>query len=451
MAETSADTPFAVTWEAELTRPRPFLCTAFHGEAFRLVCHPRQGGQALAGLSGAAVRLRWQSAGMDAGQWYAKDGAYDPATGAVSAVWDAACDDGGDDVRFFLAIETAGGVSFRIHGALRLAPSPGFSPAAPLPESVAAELRAAIAAEQAARAQADAEEADARKQADETLRAAIDAHAGRTDNPHEVTAAQVGALTEAAADGRYVRVPSDAETIVLNHLLRGLRFYAHNDAEAGPDGNSPFFVIGSQLSGGQLREDRWVAKIFYNAIEFLRAPGTERVRLEFNRPGAAARATSEAIVLWKELMAQISAHDAAGDAHADLRAQIADIELTPGPQGEPGPQGPKGDKGDKGDPGDDATVTVDANWDVESENAIQNKTVAMWRNGVPSLTWNGENALLTIPNGNYQIGFNSISADGATLVVNMAGGSPLDIDVPLASKAYVDGLVGDIDAALAQI
>ena len=54
------------------------------------------------------------------------------------------------------------------------------------------------------------------------------------------------------------------------------------------------------------------------------------MRLEFNRPGAAARATSEAIVLWKELMAQIAAHDAAGDAHAD-------IALTPGPQGEPGP------------------------------------------------------------------------------------------------------------------
>ena len=78
------------------------------------------------------------------------------------------------------------------------------------------------------------------------------------------------------------------------------------------------------------------------------------MRLEFDRPGEAARATSEAIVLWKELVAQISAHDAAGDAHADLRQAIADIELTPGPQGpqgEPGPQGPKGDKGDKGDAG----------------------------------------------------------------------------------------------------
>ena len=75
------------------------------------------------------------------------------------------------------------------------------------------------------------------------------------------------------------------------------------------------------------------------------------MRLEFDRPGAAARATSEAIVIWKELMAAIAAHDAAVDAHPDLRAQIADIELTPGPQGEPGPQGPKGEKGNKGDTG----------------------------------------------------------------------------------------------------
>lgn len=72
------------------------------------------------------------------------------------------------------------------------------------------------------------------------------------------------------------------------------------------------------------------------------------MRLEFNRPGAVARATSEAIVLWKELMAQITAHDATGDAHADLRQALADIALTPGPQGEPGPQGPKGDPGEDG-------------------------------------------------------------------------------------------------------
>ena len=512
MAETSADTPFAVTWEAELTRPRPFLFTAFHGEAFRLVCHPRQGGQALAGLSGAAVRLRWQSAGMDAGEWYAKDGAYDPATGAVSAVWDADCDDGGDDVRFFLAIETAGGVSFRVHGALRLAPSPGFSPAAPLPESVAAELQAAIdaeqaartqadEAEQAARTQADAEEAAARKQADEalaqadeTLRAAIDAHAGRTDNPHAVTAAQVGALTEAAANGRYVRVPPDAETIVLNHLLRGLRFYAHNDAEAGPDGNSPFFVIGSQLSGGQLREDRWLAKLFYNAIEFLRAPGTERVRLEFNRPGD-DKANSDAIVIWKEMVAAL-AEATEGLIGADggtvggvLRMKnpkIAtdddtahDIALVPNGGGQGlQVQFPGGStamirmktgtlatteevkdglaaKQDKLVAGENVTLTAQADGTVKIDaenNAIpKNMATGRFPNGtekpIIDIVWDVESIY-----GRYAYYFSAF-LDNSQVVKFLIGqdgsGSLVEREVP--TKAYVDGLVGDIDAALAQI
>ena len=344
MADT---TPFAVTWDAELSRPLPFGVRAFHGETFRLVCRPTQGGAPLTGLDGAAVTLRWQSAGMAADQWYAKPGAYDPADGALSAVWDPDCDDGGDEVRFFLALETAAGERcLRAHGTLRLAPSPGFSPAAPIPESLAEALRKAIAEETQARADADEALGQAAKNA-------LDAHADDHGNPHAVTAAQVGAQTQGEADLRYVRVAPDAATSVLNRLLRGLRFYAHNEAEAGTDGNSPFFVIGSQLDGDQLREDRWLAKIFYNAIEFLRAPGTERVRLEFNRPAISARATSEAIVLWKELMAKIAEHDASADAHPDLREALAEIELTPGPQGPQGETGPQGPKGDKGDPGED--------------------------------------------------------------------------------------------------
>ena len=39
-------------------------------------------------------------------------------------------------------------------------------------------------------------------------------------------------------------------------------------------------------------------------------------------------------------------------AIADLKNQIANISLTPGPQGEPGPQGPvRATKGEKGEPG----------------------------------------------------------------------------------------------------
>ena len=334
--------------------------------------------------------------------------------------------------------------------------------------------------------------------------AAISAHVGRADNPHRVTAAQVGALTEAAANGRYVRVPPDAETIVLNLLLRGLRFYAHNDAEAGPDGNSPFFVIGSQLSGGQLREDRWVAKLFYNAIEFLRAPGTERVRLEFNRPGAAARATSEAIVLWKELMAQIAAHDADEAAHADIRQALAEIALTPGPQGEPGPQGPKGDKGDKGDtgatgpqgePGPQGPKGDTGETGPQGPKGDKGDTGPQGDKGDKGDTGEtgpqgekgdkgdkgdtgpqgpqgpkgdpGEVSALPAATadtlGGVKVGSGlAVTADGTLSATGGGSGvqidttmpdEPSDANVPSTKllKDYVDGLVGDIDAALAQI
>ena len=429
MAETSADTPFAVTWEAELTRPRPFLCTAFHGEAFRLVCHPRQGGQALAGLSGAAVRLRWQSAGMEAGQWYAKEGAYDPATGALSAVWDPDCDDGGDDVRFFLALETPGGASFRIHGALRLAPSPGFTPAAPLPESVAAELRAAIDAE-----------------ADEALEKALQDHATRADNPHGVTAEQVGAATPEAIAEALAGALARAGCNQLTAPVKLIR----KDGSA-----NPVLLIGSQVDGEGMKEDRWTLALHYDRLVFRTTPGGEVHTLLFNRPGD-DKANSDAIVLWKEMVAALAEategligadggtvggvlrmknpkiatdddtdHDiavvpnaagaglqlqfpggntamvraksgtlatvaevnAAAAAEAEAREQaIAEIELTPGPQG---PQGPKGDKGDP------ATVPIDTTMPAE----------------------------------------------------------PSDAKVPSTKllKDYIDGLVGDINAALAQI
>ena len=43
--------------------------------------------------------------------------------------------------------------------------------------------------------------------------------------------------------------------------------------------------------------------------------------------------------------------DAVWQAIADLKNQIANISLTPGPQGEAGPQGPAGEKGEQGIPG----------------------------------------------------------------------------------------------------
>lgn len=95
---------------------------------------------------------------------------------------------------------------------------------------------------------------------------------------------------------------------------------------------------------------------------------------------------------------------------------------------------------------------VDGAFLVASENPVQNKVIANWRAGVPTLTWNGENAGLTIPNGNYQLLFSENEGqDGVTVKFNMGGGTPFEKAIPLASKSYVDGLIGDISAALAAI
>ena len=161
-------TPLAFRWESEVSAPKPFRARAFHGESFTLACTPTQYAKPLAGLSGAAVALRWQTDGMDPDEWYEAPGAYDPATGELSAAWSPDCDTGADRVRFFLALETPGGASFRAFGTLDLAPSPGFTPAQRLPESQLDKLRDALQ-----------DEATARQQADNALETALQDHTKR--------------------------------------------------------------------------------------------------------------------------------------------------------------------------------------------------------------------------------------------------------------------------------
>ncbi|KHS52544.1 hypothetical protein [Brevibacterium linens] len=55
-------------------------------------------------------------------------------------------------------------------------------------------------------------------------------------------------------------------------------------------------------------------------------------------------------------------HNKIVDAIREVRTNVDDIELTPGPagaDGADGAQGPKGDKGDKGDPGADGADGAD--------------------------------------------------------------------------------------------
>lgn len=98
---------------------------------------------------------------------------------------------------------------------------------------------------------------------------------------------------------------------------------------------NPVIVVGSQVDGEGMKEDRWTLAIHYDRLVFRTTPGGEAHVLAFNRPtDAADKARSDAIVVWKELV-----------------AALGEVELTPGPQGEPGPQGPKGEKGDTGPQG----------------------------------------------------------------------------------------------------
>ncbi len=166
--DSRSEAPLRFAWQTEVSAPRPFRARAFHGESFTLACTPTQYAQPLTGLSGATVALRWQTDGMAEDEWYEKPGEYDPAAGTLSATWDPDCDTGHDRVRFFLALTTPQGASFRAYGALDLAPSPGFTPAQRLPESQLDKLQDALK-----------DETQARQQADNALETALQGHAKR--------------------------------------------------------------------------------------------------------------------------------------------------------------------------------------------------------------------------------------------------------------------------------
>lgn len=305
-------TPLVFRWEAEVSAPRPFRARAFHGESFTLACTPLQYAKPLAGLSGATVALRWQTDGMAADAWYEAPGAYDPATGELSADWGPDCDTGADRVRFFLALETPGGASFRAFGTLDLAPSPGFTPAQLLPES---EL--------------------------DKLGDAIEAHAKRTDNPHGVTAEQVGALTLGRADLRYVGLYDPAQPDRATPLdVAGLWAILVQQGDVGG------LIIGTRA--GQGVADLRGATLFQARAITVHAADTTPARVYALSP--AGEELDESIARILDVANKIAAHNLAADAHADIRQAIDEIELTPGPQG---PQGEKGEKGDKGDPGQD--------------------------------------------------------------------------------------------------
>lgn len=200
--------------------------------------------------------------------------------------------------------------------------------------------------------------------------------------------------------GSFLRVDS-AKT---NNLAKAIRFYNHTGEEpTNADGNSPFFIIGSQLKddgSGDIKEDRWTSFWYYNGFMFRQTPGSDGISFTFSRGGddsivrkaeldeatqnviTTDGGTVDGILRLKNPKVAAdddTAHDIAivpnangqglqvqfpGGSTAMIRMKtgtlatvaelndaIENIELTPGPQGPQGPQGETGPQGPQGEPG----------------------------------------------------------------------------------------------------
>ena len=452
-------TPLAFRWQAEVSAPRPFRARAFHGETFTLACVPLQYGRPLTGLTGATVTLRWRTDALGEGEWYEKAGAYDPATGELSADWGPDCDTGADRVRFFLALETPGGAAFRAYGALDLAPSPGFTPAQIVPESAL-----------------------------DTLRDAIEGHAKRADNPHGVTAEQVGALTLGRADLRYVGLYDPEQTERATPFdVAGLWAIVVQQGEVGG------LLIGTRA--GQGVEDLDFTTAFQARAITVR--GDRITKPKAYLLSATGVHEPETVAQIQDISNRLATHDGNESAHAALqnvlkglilaetearKQAIAEIELTPGPQGEKGDKGDKGDKGEdgkdgapgatgpqgepgpqgpqgpKGDPGDPATVAIDTTMpDSPADDHVPSTKLVKENLGAQSL-W--ERQVITHISNPYEIseaggmaftfGYPAESGGGEnfhfrheqaseTFVVALDKGNANQAEVTLPTKDYVDG------------
>lgn len=339
--------PLTFRWSPEVSRAEPYDAQAFHGETFTLAATPLQYGRPLTGLTDAGAKLYWQTPGMEPTQWYTAPGAYDPATGTLTATWTPAMDVGGDRVTFFLALTQGDAVAYRVYGRLRLKPSPGFSPATLVPEDVRQELIDAITADLQAWADATYQPKGdyLTDEADPTVPAWAKADAKPTYTADEVGAAQASHTH----DGRYFRL--DGSSI----LLKG--------SGNGPYGWSLGRIAKGEVTGG------WGIRFSETNLNDYTSYEYDRIDVARNGTHAYYRLTGDG-----------------GDRivrKAELESALAAIELTPGPQGpqgekgdtgatgpqgpkgDPGPQGPQGEpgpQGPKGDPGDPAELPIDTAW-----------------------------------------------------------------------------------------
>ena len=326
---------------------------------------------------------------------------------------------------------------------------------------------------------------------------AVKAHVGARDNPHGVTAEQVGAVTPGQGDLRWVGLYDPEQTERATPFdVAGLWAIVVQQGEVGG------LLVGTRL--GQGVEDLDFTTAFQARAITVR--GDRNTSPKVYLLSATGVFEPETVAQIQDISNRLDEHDGNAGAHGAIQnalkaliaaeaqareAAISEIELTPGPQGPQGPKGEKGEKGDpgqdgapgaqgekgdpgpegpvgpagpqgpqgpqgtqgpKGDPGDDATVTIDTAMPgtPADDHVPSTKLLRDELEDRPHLEVYGTYFRFSDSSSRYIL-FDNLagSEDKTKLGVGQFDGGPTEKYIELAGTAYVDAKVAEaIDTAM---
>lgn len=184
------------------------------------------------------------------------------------------------------------------------------------------ELQVVVASLSQAITEAVAAEKDLREAADSELSSAINTHAGRTDNPHQVTASQVGAYTKSETDDAI----SDALSGNVGGWLGNLTVTQVNALTTHRKGDSATMLDSGIVNPGNLSVDVGDDIMWVDSLSEWQAKISDHLHHDSTLVGTGA--TSDPLGVNPQTIASaISTHDSSALAHADIRQAISD-EVT---------------------------------------------------------------------------------------------------------------------------
>lgn len=319
--------------------------------------------------------------------------------------------------------------------AQRQAEASGESAEAAAKQVEAAQTARDEAKKSATKAEESAKEAEeSAKAAAEGAAEAIKDHVNNHDNPHAVTAAQVGALTETTANGLYPRFRNeDATTTVGNNHGRNV-MASQNGEEGG------FYVTG--VAGNPPSRKQWLTEYQRDRVRVYTATSGESK--DYYWDGTSSGDAEKTILRWCDLFAQVVTTVWRGimrmcnpriAANADDASK--DIALVPNANGAGlQVQFPGG-----------ATAMIRMKTGTlatvqEVNEAIKNKQDKLVAGSGISIAEDGKTISATGGGGGTSVTIETTWPE-----------TPNNTTVPGTKlvKDYVDGLVGDINAALEEV